>query len=72
MKEIHGVADATSVRMTETNGASEVTVTDGKGIVILDIASSTFPCGLSPDRARFVAACLIASADRVAAKGVPT
>lgn len=66
MREIHGVADAEKVRMVNSeDGNYKVTVTDGAGQVILNIADATYPAGLSPDRARAIARLLIGSAKRV-------
>lgn len=65
MREIHGVADAEKVQTVNEKGRYKVTVTDGAGIVVLNIADATYPAGLTPDRARYIANQLLASAVRV-------
>lgn len=67
MKEIHGVADCEKIQ-TVNEGNYKVTVTDGNSFVILNIADATYPAGLTPDRARYVAECLVKSALRIDAK----
>jgi len=64
MRQIHGVADAKKIQAVNEDNC-HITVRDGTRLVILDIGHQTYPGGLSPDRARFVAAQLIASAKRV-------
>lgn len=69
MREIHGVADAAKVQsVNESN--YPVTVIDGNGLTILNINSATYPAGLTPDRARYIAKQLMASAARVEKQGV--
>ena len=71
MKEIHGIDDA--VQLERTRGfRQDVLVADGDGEVKLSIQSCTHPAGLTPDRARFLAACLVQSADRVEKETPPT
>lgn len=64
MKEKHGIADAIkcSVGM---NDRQSVVVTDRDGYVDLNIGGMTYPAGLSPEQARFIAKCLTDSAARV-------
>jgi hypothetical protein len=64
MREIHGVADAMKMQ-SGPEPTHKVTVTDAEKYVILNIADATYPAGLTPDRARFIATLLTASADRV-------
>lgn len=69
MREINGLADCEKIQ-TVNEGRYKVTVTDGDRLVILNIANATYPAGLTPDRARFIAKKLNESADRVE-KSVP-
>lgn len=66
MKEIHGVADAQRIAMAR-GAHQEVRVRDGHGEVELCLSECSYPAGLSPEQARFIAAALIASADRIQA-----
>lgn len=65
MREIHGVADCDRIQMSKSNDAYKVTVTDGDALVILNIADATYPAGLTPDRAKYIAALLNQSAIRI-------
>lgn len=67
MREIHGVADAEKCQTVNEKGNYKVTVSDGVGVVVLNIADATYPAGLSPDRARFIAKQLVESARRIEA-----
>lgn len=64
VNEIHGVADAMRMQ-TGPEPTHKVTVTDGSRLTILNISDATYPAGLSPARARFIARALVASADRI-------
>lgn len=64
MRELHGIADAEKVQ-TVNEGNYKVAVTDGRGLVVLSIADATYPAGLSPDRARYIAKLLVESAKRI-------
>lgn len=64
MRELHGIADAERVQAANAPNY-KVSVVDGVGLVILSIADATYPAGLTPDRARFIAKQLVASASRV-------
>lgn len=66
MKQLQGIADA-SIVITESTGKQRVIVTDGDGIVVLSMSSSN-PVGLTPEQARFIAASLGKSADRIEAE----
>lgn len=66
MKEIHGVADCEKVQMVN-EGNYKVTVTDSNSLVHLNI-NDTRAAGLTPDRAKFIAALLNQSAIRIEAK----
>jgi hypothetical protein len=68
MKEIHGVADAEKVQMVNDKGHYKITVTDGDGLVIVNIADAAYPAGLTPDRARFIAKQITEAASRVESK----
>lgn len=65
MKQKHGIADARKIAMVGLTDETSVVVTDGDGYVALSIGSQTYPCGMTPEQARFIAAALIASAERV-------
>lgn len=65
VREIHGIADADRVQMVNEKHCYKVTVTDGDGIVILNIDGATYPAGLTPGRARYIAKQLVAAATRV-------
>jgi len=65
MREIHGVADCEKVQTANEKGRYPVEVTDGYGLVILNVGGQTYPAGLTPDRARYIARMLTASAGRV-------
>lgn len=65
MKEIHGVADCERVQNVNERGHYKVTVTDGDGLVILNIADATYPAGMTPERAKYIAALLNQSAIRI-------
>lgn len=58
-------ADAERVQSVNQKGCYKVTVTDGDGIVVLNIADATYPAGLTPSRARYIAKLLNASAARI-------
>lgn len=64
MKEIHGLAGVRKVALG-TGATQSVAVEDADEGVRLSLASSSFPAELTPQEARYVAAQLIASADRV-------
>jgi hypothetical protein len=64
MREIHGVADCEKIQ-TVNEGNYKVTVTDGASLVILNIADATYPAGLTPDRAKYIAALLNQAAIRI-------
>ena len=64
IKERHGLADAIKISVGMSDRQS-VVVTDGPGYVDLNIGGMTYPAGLTPHQARYVAACLNDSADRV-------
>ena len=64
IKEIHGVADATKIQVGEENNY-HVTVRDAEGRVILSIGGMTYPAGLSPEQAEWLAAQLRTAARRV-------
>lgn len=64
MREIHGIADA--LKMAVASGdETTVTVRDGHNRVILDIGSQTFPGGLTPTQAEWIARELSRAARRV-------
>jgi hypothetical protein len=64
MREIHGVAGVHKLAAF-SGDIQSVRVEDGSDHVRLSLSTSSFPAGLSPVEARFVAAALIASAERV-------
>lgn len=67
IQEKHGLADALEQHTTKSEFQS-VVVTDGDDdLVHLSIGGQTYPAGLAPVQARYIAACLIASAERVEA-----
>jgi hypothetical protein len=68
IRELHGVADAERVQAVNQKDCYKVTVTDGNGIVVLNIADATYPAGLTPSRARYIAKLLNAAANRVESK----
>lgn len=65
IKEIHGIADARKVTMMKSDVVQDVTVEDGDGEVLLGLTTSSYPAGLSPERAEFIAKLLVAAAKRV-------
>ena len=65
MKEIHGIADARKVKMVRDEQTLDVTIEDGYGEVVLRMDGTTYPAALTPDRARYIARQLQASAARV-------
>lgn len=64
MREIHGVC-ATKIQAGPEEYGHTVTVTDGPRSIVLSIGGMTYPAGLTPDEARFIAAQLNAAADRM-------
>lgn len=67
MRQINGLADCEKIHTANEKGRYRVTVTDGVGLVILDIDGCTYPAGLTPDRARYIAEQLVKSAKRIEA-----
>lgn len=67
MRQCHGVTDARKLVGRKSDGEQRVLTVDGDGEVELEISSS-FPTGLTPDQARWLAQLLCESADRVEAK----
>lgn len=65
MKEIHGLAGVVRVAMLNSNDHQQVKVTDGDRLVLLALSTSSFPAGLTPDEAEFLARQLVDSARRV-------
>jgi len=71
IRERHGVANArrisaASVENSETQG---VLVTDGReDEVQLHMSANSYPAGLTPDQARYIATELVASASRIEAR----
>lgn len=64
MKEVHGVTEA---RKCSSGAATTqaVRVADGAQEVILALSECSYPAGLTPEQARFMAKCLVESAKRV-------
>jgi len=71
VKEIHGVADARKVAMMKSEIVQDVTVTDGNGEILLNLGTSLYPAGLTPERAEFVAKLLVSAARRVRERATP-
>lgn len=67
MRQINGLADCDKIQSGPEIGRYSVTVEDGKTWVILSIGGMTYPAGLTPDRARYIAQELINSAGRIEA-----
>ncbi len=65
MRQINGLVDCEKVQTVNEKGHYKVTVTDGVGLVVLNIADATYPAGLTPDRARFIARQLFEAAKRI-------
>jgi hypothetical protein len=64
MRERHGIADAEKTAMYSEDLQS-VVVTDGDGRIELSLGASSYPAGLTPDQAIFIAKQLVAAAKRV-------
>lgn len=64
MRECHGLEDVVQIAMSE-GGKQRLQVRDGVGRVELSLSTSSYPAGMTPDQARFIAAQLLASAERV-------
>lgn len=71
MKEIHGVADARKVVMVKSEIVQDVTVEDGDGEILLSMSTSSYPAGLTPEHAEFVAKLLISAARRARSRATP-
>jgi hypothetical protein len=67
MKEIHGVSDAKRCAAL-ADQMQDVTVEDGNGEVRLILGTSSYPAGLTPEQAEFVAKQLLRSCERVRAE----
>jgi len=67
MKEIHGVSDAKRCAAL-ANQVQDVTVEDGDGEVRLILGTSSYPAGLTPKQAEFVAKQILRSCERVKAE----
>lgn len=65
MRQINGLADCNKIQSGPEIGRYSVTVEDGVQWVELSIGGMTYPAGLTPDRARYIAQQLIDSAGRV-------
>ena len=70
IKEIHGVANARKTAMMKSEIVQDVTVEDGDGEVLLGLGTSSYPAGLTPEHAEFVAKLLISAAKRIRATPV--
>lgn len=66
MLEIHGLAGVQKIAVG-TGDVQTVEVRDGRITVWLMLSTSTYPAALTPEEARYIAAQLVASADRVEA-----
>ena len=55
MNEMAGIIDAKRLSVAGYTGRQEVTVAHDNGIVRLSMASSSYPAGLTPEQARFLA-----------------
>ena len=66
IREIHGLAGVTKCAMIDdTAEGQQVAVTDDFSYVRLALSTSSYPARLTPEQARYIAACLNESADRV-------
>jgi hypothetical protein len=66
MREVHGVADAKRRCAMGATDDTNITITDGpNGMIIIDVASQSFSAEVTPEGADFLAAHLVASAERV-------
>ena len=64
MREKHGIADAARIAACRGDLQS-VLVTDGIEEIELSLGANSYPAGLTPDQAIFIAKQLIAAARRV-------
>ena len=63
--QITGINNATRVAAVNSDGEQNVVIRDEIGMVTINVKGSTYPAGLTPEQARFVAKCLSEAADRV-------
>jgi hypothetical protein len=64
IREIHG-AYVTKVQSGPQEYGQKVTVADRPDYIVLNVGDATYPAGLTPDEARYIAAQLNAAADRM-------
>jgi hypothetical protein len=64
MRERHGIPNARKIAVSSTDKQS-VHVTDADGEVHLSLGSSSYPAGMTPEQAVFIADQLRAAAERV-------
>jgi len=65
IRQRHGIANAARLSEIESSETQSVLVTDYHCRVVLSLSACTYPAGLTPDQARFIAQELIDSAKRV-------
>jgi hypothetical protein len=68
MKHKHGINDARKIALVSGDTQS-VLVTDGDGEVLLSLGACSYPAGLTPEQARFIALQLQAAAKRIETNG---
>jgi hypothetical protein len=68
IRQVTGLNNATRVAAVNSEDESTVIVRDEIGMVTVNVKGSTYPAGMTPEQARFVAKCLNDAADRVEAQ----
>ena len=64
IREIHG-ARVTKLQAGPQEYSQVVTVSDGADHIVLNMGDATYPAGLTPAEARYIAVQLCAAADRL-------
>jgi hypothetical protein len=63
--QITGLNNATRCAMKNAENEHAITIRDELGMVTLNLTGCSYPAGMTPAQARFVANCLSEAADRV-------